>query len=159
MDGIPPPLPTPSGWERSVDAQLVGHDALRRDALDLTGYAIAAHLMAHPDTWHSQASVARAVGVCSSTVNRHVRDHRALIASGIVERDERGRLKATSRLDPATLDHVANLRGTLGRRDRDRLRTAQWYQLEGYMDRDLRWISQATGEVGNVATWLLPDRP
>lgn len=159
VNGKPPPLPTPSGRERSVDAQLVGHDALRRDALDLTGYAIAAHLMTQPDNWHTQASVARAVGVCSSTVNRHVRDHRALIATGIVERDERGRLKATSQLDPATLDHVAGLRGTLGRRDRDRRRTAEWYQHEGFMDRNLRWITQATGEVGNIATWLLPDRP
>lgn len=153
------PGPPPGPLVRTDNARITGHDALRREALGTIGGLIWQTLTDDLGTWATQASVARTLQVCASTVGRHTRDLRPLIKHGLVERNPKGRIRAAFPYNVGLLDEIATLHRTRGRRDKQRTRLIRWYQAHGLLDDDLYWIAQDTGQRLSRAHWLDPDYP
>lgn len=151
-----PTLFNPGQWCRPAVAT-VGHDAGRPQGLGPAGMRIWQYLATSVSQWHKQADVARALGLHPSTVSRHLQPDRPLVRLGLIERNERGRVQATGEADLTALDRAAKKLFTLGRRDRDRARLVRYFQAEGFLTDDLRWIDPADGTIGNLADWLVPE--
>jgi DNA-binding Lrp family transcriptional regulator len=146
----------------------VGHDAFASGGLDKIGFRIVRHLAGCPG-WHTQSELARSLGVAPGTVCRRVQAakegpygvslnrRRALVTSGLVERNEKGALRLRPGVRPEDLDAVAEYFGTLGARDEHRVALRGRYQLMGWLSEDCHWIDPTTDEPGTVATWLLPS--
>lgn len=151
-----PTLFNPGKWCRP-EAATVGHDAARPRGLGPAGMRIWQYLSSAVGDWYKQAEVARALGIHPSTISRHLKADRPLARLGLIERDERGRVRATQAADLTSLDNAAKKLFTLGQRDRDRDRTVRYFQAEGYLTDDLRWINPADGTIGRHAHWLFPE--
>jgi hypothetical protein len=151
-----PTLLNPGQWCRP-DAATVGHDAARPRGLGPAGMRIWQYLSSAVGQWHKQADVARALGIHASTISRHLQADRPLARLGLIERNERGRVRATQAADLTSLDRAAKKLFTLGSRDRDRSRLVRHFQAEGYLTDDLRWIDPADGTIGRQAHWLAPE--
>jgi DNA-binding transcriptional ArsR family regulator len=151
-----PTLLNPGQWCRP-DAATVGHDAARSRGLGPAGMQIWQYLSTAVGDWYKQAEVARALGIHASTISRHLKADRPLARLGLIERDERGRVRATQAADLTSLDTAAKNLFTLGQRDRDRDRTVRYFQTEGYLTDDLHWINPADGTIGRHAHWLAPE--
>lgn len=151
-----PTPPNPGKWCRPEPAT-VGHDAGRRGGLGPAGVRIWNHLAKHLHEWSQQAAVARALGIHPSTASRHLRADRPLVHLGLIERDDRGRVRALIAPNVSALDHAAHRRFTLGVRDRDRARLVRYFQAEGFLTDDLRWIDPTDGTPRGLAHWLIPE--
>lgn len=154
----PSTLQPPGSWERP-DPAMTGHDAGRVRSLGPSALRVYLWLALEPGTWFPQAHVARALGVHPGTVGRYVKPHRPLVTLGLVDRNDKGRIRATGPADLASLDHTAHHTGTLGARDRDRARLTRYFQAEGFLDQYWRWLDPRDGTPRNTAVWLLPERP
>lgn len=148
----------PHMWGQPDNA-MVGHDAGRRECLGPTGLRILEWLSQSPGQWHRQTEVARALGIHAGTIGRYVKVESLLVKSGLLERDDKARVRSIVPLSLMNLDELAKAALTLGHRDRDRARLVSWFQSQGFLDADLYWIDQRDGSRGAKAEWLVPEKP
>ncbi len=144
----------PQKWQGIENA--TDHDVSRPDALGLTGVRVWQLLMTMPDPWVTQAKVARLLGVDPGTVGRQVTPSSPLIVLGLVERDQKGRIRCGVDLNAETLDAAAADLGTLGFKDARRAAQAKRYMEAGLLSEDFHWVNPRDGSRGHIARWLAP---